>query len=121
MKRLILSAWLLLSLVGCSKPQNTTEKKIVPPIYVATDPKGEMLLGPISQTASLSDGRVIPGTDHTISVFCSALTDKEATLTFQEFAPGGALIRETTHPVPLGMGFTFKIFDKVNVTIRNSL
>ena len=121
MKRLLLSACLVLSLVACSMPQNTTEKKITPPIYVATDPEGKMLFGPISQTASLSDGREIPGTNHTISVFCSALTDKEATLTFQEFAPGGALIRETTHSVPLGLGFTFKIFDTINVAIKNSL
>jgi hypothetical protein len=107
--------------MACSKPEKTTGMKITPPIYVATDPDGLMFFGPISMTDGLSNGEKVTGTDNTISVFCSSLTDKEAILTFRESAPGGALIRETTHPVPLGLGFTFKIFDTVKVTIKNSI
>jgi hypothetical protein len=125
MKILIFFLFMTAGTIDCSK-QPSAEKKITPPIYVSFDKDGKRLFGPISQDSSLSDGNVpgpdIPGSDNIISVYCSELTHKSATLTFIEYGPkGGPEIRKATHTVPLGLEDHFKIFDSVDVTIKNSL
>jgi hypothetical protein len=120
MKKII---WMVLSILvfsGCSKTE-TKKAEINPPIYVSFDKEGKMLFGPISQNISLSNGEGVLGTDHTISVFCEKLTHSEALLVFQEYTPKGSLVREAKRAVPLGVGFTFQIFETLDVTIRNKI
>lgn len=121
MKSFFFAILCLGTLAGCSKPTVApVARAINPPIYVSFDPEGRLLFGPVSRDYSLSDGRpVVPGTDHTVNVFCSAEEAQSCTLTFQELAVGGRVIRETKQVVPKGVGYSFKIFDSVDVTIRN--
>ena len=107
-------------IIGCSKPERKTEKNTLP-IYVSFDKTGARLFGPIplNSSASLSDGWVIPGTDHTINVYGSALSSTKATLVFQEVTPTGGIVKQAEQKILLGLGYTFKIFDSVDVTIRN--
>lgn len=109
---------------GCSK-KPVSEAAISPPIYVSFDTEGKWLFGPVSRNASISDGRpIVPGTNHTVSVYCSAFDGKNCTLTFIENASDEERkrqLRRESRFVPLGLGYTFKIFESVDVTIRNRM
>ena len=121
MKSIALSLIVIAAITACSK-QPVSKGSTTLPIYVSFDSQGKWLFGPISPAVSLGDGRpVVPGTDHTISVWSSPLHGNDCTLTFEEHTAGGQSVRAEDRVVTLGVGNTFKIFGAVDVTIRNSL
>jgi beta-lactamase regulating signal transducer with metallopeptidase domain len=104
------------------------EKARPPAIYVFYPKLGVGFFGPISHEFSLSDQSHIPGTDHTLSVWCQSFTETGVTLEFVESwptgssstVPGGAVAepiaeKRTQKAVPIGSTASFRIFDSIDV------
>jgi bla regulator protein BlaR1 len=91
-------------------------------------------LGNLAHSGSISDGTTIPSTGETLSVWRKDETSTNATLVFiatkptgpAEKRPDGSVTqsvaeRREEHVVPLGQIYTFRIFDKVDVTTAPTL
>ena len=103
-------------LVACSK-----QPSVILPTYVFFDDTCKRPIGPFSSSVSFSDTFIQKGISYRISIFCKSFTADHALVSFWQLSSTGSILRESVQAIRLGVSYTFKLFDTIDVTVKPTM